>query len=207
MKKKQVRNLVLSLALVGAIGGGATLALLTAQSETVTNTFTVGKGLHDKDITLDEAPVDSTTGQKKDGPRVQENTYKDLEQGDVLDKDPSVTIAHTAADCYVFVQISNLIDSPYYSATIKDCWKPVEEKENVYVYSDANGPKVVSGGLTTTAGNVFDGLTIKDDAPLYTVNDGVVSQVELPKIIVKACAVQATNSDYEKDVLPNVTFK
>ena len=108
MKRNKVAKLMVVAALVGAIGIGGSLALLTARSEAVTNTFTVGKGLHDTDITLDEAQVNEN-GEEIDGAeRVQKNTYQNLEQGDGLDKDPTVTIKDTAADCYVFVLVDGL---------------------------------------------------------------------------------------------------
>ena len=44
MKKKNVLMTALSLTLVGVIAAGSTLAYLTSQSDTLTNTFTVGEG-------------------------------------------------------------------------------------------------------------------------------------------------------------------
>ncbi len=108
MKRNKVAKLMVVAALVGAIGIGGSLALLTARSEAVTNTFTVGKGLHDTDITLDEAQVNENGEEIDRAERVQKNTYQNLEQGDGLDKDPTVTIKDTAADCYVFVLVDGL---------------------------------------------------------------------------------------------------
>ena len=42
MKKKKIAALITSLALVGVVVVGGTLAYLTAQTETVENVFTVG---------------------------------------------------------------------------------------------------------------------------------------------------------------------
>ena len=237
MKKTQLAKLGLTLGLVGAVGVGGTMALLSAQSETVTNTFTVGKGLHDSDITLNEAKVDSETGKEIVGAeRVQTNEYKNLEQGVELDKDPTVSIKNTAADCYVFVKIDGLKDSngtdpsKYYDVTIDKNWiaattkglsglteeekKDLEAKlKNVYVY-DKNQDgvitkegDVVSGGLSDNAGLVFNGVTIKKDAPLYTQENPNAEWVRatLPEIVVKACAVQAKNVEYV-DALKAVKF-
>ncbi len=286
MKKRQLATLGLTLGLVGAVGVGGTMALLSAQSETVTNTFTVGKGLHDSDITLNEAKVDSETGKEIVGAeRVQTNEYKNLEQGVELDKDPTVSIKNTAADCYVFVKIDGLKDSngtdpsKYYDVTIDKNWiaattkglsglteeekKDLEAKlKNVYVYDknqdgvitkegdvvsgglsattkglsglteeekkdleaklknvyvyDKNQDgvitkegDVVSGGLSGNAGLVFNGVTIKKDAPLYTYNDKnkTWEKADLPQIVVKACAVQANNVNGYTDALKAVTFE
>lgn len=239
MKKRQLATLGLTLGLVGAVGVGGTMALLSAKSETVTNTFTVGKGLHDSDITLNEAKVDPETGEEIVGDgaeRVQTNEYKNLEQGVELDKDPTVYIKNTAADCYVFVKIDGLKDSngtdpsKYYDVTIDKNWiaattkglsglteeekKDLEAKlKNVYVY-DKNQDgvitkegDVVSGGLSDNAGLVFNGVTIKKDAPLYTQENPNAEWVRatLPEIVVKACAVQAKNVEYV-DALKAVKF-
>ena len=44
MKRKNIVAMVTSLALVGVVAVGGTLALLTAQTNNVVNTFAVGKG-------------------------------------------------------------------------------------------------------------------------------------------------------------------
>ena len=160
MKKKQIAKLAVTLGLVGAVGVGGTLAALTAQSKAVTNTFTVGKGLHNTDIKLDEAPVDPNTGKETSGPRVQNNTYSNLEQGAELDKDPTVTIESTAADCYVFVEITGL-DTRYYDVEIDENWVQTAPGSNVYAYRNndtSTEGTVVRGGLQEGAGLVFDGV-------------------------------------------------
>lgn len=63
MTKKRFGTMAACLALVGAVAVGGTLALLSAQSNDVTNTFTVGKGYDqtdedDLDFYLDEAVVE-----------------------------------------------------------------------------------------------------------------------------------------------------
>lgn len=101
MKRKNMISMVTSLALVGVVAVGGTLALLSTTSNNVTNTFTVGEGYNDDrpDLKLDEAPVikDTTAGNvggyiETTGDRVQENTYADLVAGTTLDKDPQFTI-------------------------------------------------------------------------------------------------------------------
>lgn len=59
MKRKNMATMVTCIALVGAVAVGGTLALLSQGSNTVTNTFTVGKGYNQDtpDLSLDEAPV------------------------------------------------------------------------------------------------------------------------------------------------------
>ena len=67
MKKKNVLMTALSLTLVGVIATGSTLAYLTSQSDTLTNTFTVGEGYgteEDPGFYLDEtaAKVEEVEG-------------------------------------------------------------------------------------------------------------------------------------------------
>lgn len=82
-KKTMAILLALTLFVGGAIGG--TIAWLTSNTGTVTNTFTVG----DIEITLAE-----TTG----------NQY-DFVPGDTLTKDPKVTVTGGSEACYVFIKV------------------------------------------------------------------------------------------------------
>lgn len=179
MKRNKVAKLMVVAALVGAIGIGGSLALLTARSEAVTNTFTVGKGLHDTDITLDEAQVNEN-GEEIDGAeRVQKNTYQNLEQGDGLrNKDPTVTIKDTAADCYVFVLVDGLKkNTSIYDVDIEKSWMKVEripkeiqdqvpDTADLYVYkADQSTPTVVRGGLTAEKELFLTELRLKMTQP------------------------------------------
>lgn len=77
--------LVLALALIVGVAGGATFAWLTATSDTVTNTFTYG------DINIDLA---ETTG----------NDYKIIPGVDIK-KDPKVTVKAESEACWLFVKV------------------------------------------------------------------------------------------------------
>lgn len=77
--------LVLALALIVGVAGGATFAWLTATSDTVTNTFTYG----DINITLGE-----TTG----------SDYKIIPGVDI-EKDPLVTVEAGSEACWLFVKV------------------------------------------------------------------------------------------------------
>lgn len=215
MKRNKVVKLMAVVALVGAVGVGGSLALLQAQSETVTNTFVVGKGLHENDINLDEAEVNPETGVAVNPEkRVTTNTYKNLEQGIHVDKDPTVTIDTEAANCYVFALVDGIKDSPYYDVTIDSNWIKADRTDlnsgnkQLYVYStDGKTPAVVAGGLSGESGLVFNGVKIKDDAPLYVENGESedFEKANLPQIVVKACAVQSTGIDYQ-EALSKVKF-
>lgn len=155
MKRKKVAKLMAVVALVGAVGAGGSLALLTAQSGTVTNTFVVGKGLVDADLTLDEAAMQNTTteGSKnavsrvenvgKDGyeyapikgegaGRVTQNEYTGLQPGDDIFKDPTVHMAAQSAESYLFINVKGVdnlaskgVSIDDFNNMLGDIWKKV----------------------------------------------------------------------------------
>ena len=96
--------LVLALALIVGVAGGATFAWLTAKSDTVVNTFTYG----DINITLEE-----TTG----------SDYKIIPGVDI-GKDPKVTVKAGSEACWLFVKVEEegtfVADKVTYS--IADGW-------------------------------------------------------------------------------------
>lgn len=77
--------LVLALALIVGVAGGATFAWLTATSDTVTNTFTYG------DISIE---LKETTG----------DSYKIIPGVDI-EKDPLVTVKAGSEACWLFVKV------------------------------------------------------------------------------------------------------
>lgn len=94
-----------------------TLAYLTATTNDVKNTFTVGNVKFDKDLNkgLDEAktnengePVDDEENKidKESAPRVTKNKYK-LVPGHTYTKDPTIHLDETSEDCYLFVKVVN----------------------------------------------------------------------------------------------------
>lgn len=110
---KKTRKILLMAAcaiLLVCISVGATVAYLTS-TDTVTNTFTVGK----VKITLDEAKVNAD-GKPVDkagnvvalanAPRVKENSYK-LMPGHTYTKDPTIHVANDSEPCYLFVKVEN----------------------------------------------------------------------------------------------------
>lgn len=115
MTKKRIATLATCIALVGAVAVGGTLALLSTQSNSVTNTFTVGSGYNDDkqdpDLKLDEAVVVPVTKgdnigdivENPDGSRTpttgdQTQKYPQLIEGSMIAKDPRF---HIDEDCKV----------------------------------------------------------------------------------------------------------
>lgn len=111
MKKRQLAKLGLTVGLVGAVGVGGTLAILSQQSNTVTNTFAVGAGIKAEDVVLDETDLQGKAldADMSDTQRTQRgNDYIDLQPGMKLTKDPQVHVSAEAADSYVFAKLENV---------------------------------------------------------------------------------------------------
>ena len=114
-----IRPIVLLLTVALLIGGtiGGTLAWLTATTQDVTNTFTVG----DVAITLKESPikwevVDNVETGKFDYEQPKEgvnNTYK-LIPGTTYKKDPVVEVNAESENCYLFVKATEINDPGRY---------------------------------------------------------------------------------------------
>ena len=139
-KLKKAALLLCSAVLLVCISIGATVAYLTS-TDTVTNTFTVGNVA----ITMDEADVktDGTYEYKEDGvtlaDRTDKNTYH-LLPGHTYIKDPTIHVASTSEDCWLFVKVENGIvaieDATNNIATQMAAkgWTAVSEGSNVFAY-------------------------------------------------------------------------
>ena len=92
-RKALLLNLCAVLLVAASVLG--TMAYLTS-TDTVTNTFTVGK----VEIKLDETDVTNSTG-----PRVQANSYK-LMPGTTYTKDPTVTVLNGSEESYVRMKVT-----------------------------------------------------------------------------------------------------
>ena len=98
--KKRTLALILALVLVFGAAVGGTIAYLTS-TDTVTNTFTVGK----VEITLDEAKVDEYGKAVTPAERVETNNYK-LIPGHNYTKDPTVTVLKGSESSYIKMTVT-----------------------------------------------------------------------------------------------------
>lgn len=201
MKRKKVVKLMAVVALIGAVGVGGSLALLTATSNSVTNTFAVGDGYvgGDQAVYIDETKVTDnvpspTAERTKTG-----NKYTNIQEGDKLTKDPMVHISEGSVESYVFVKITGL-------DTLKDAgvavnwdtthWVKVDQEETsantVYFYSDdGENPVIVNPkDEEWDSEPLFTKLDF-DNADLFE----DTGKITLDNIVVKACAVQATTTE------------
>ncbi len=143
--------LVLALALIVGVAGGATFAWLTAKSDTVVNTFTYG----DINITLEEK-----TG----------SDYKIIPGVDIK-KDPLVTVLAKSEACWLFVKVEEegtfVADKVTYS--IADGWTKGDGTNipaNVYyrevAANDANQEFPVLKDNKITVSDTLTKIDIKD---------------------------------------------
>lgn len=206
MKKKSLATMVLALSLVGVVGVGATFAYLTSGPKSVTNTFTVGSGYADQALNLDEAKVthnDDGTFSADEADRVQENTYDNLQPGNVLPKDPTVSLKAGSTKSYVFVSFTNvdeLVDKLGDGTAVDgwnvDGWTKLDVADDGIVADSKDGVYYqvvdVSDAAADFTHEFFTSITIDGN------NNDVVKATDIPQILGKAAAVQFSTLSVEK---------
>ncbi len=185
MKKQKIATVVTCCALVGAIAVGGTLALLSAPTSTLKNTFTVGEGYpgtgDDSALKLKEnavVMVDDTnsaiyekynfgdyakTGEVKVASSLKEegNTYKSVIAGAHLDKNPWFTLEAKSPASWIIAKVDGVTKVKNAGITIDNVTAdPLGGWYKVEV-SEANG-KVTNVEIAGTAAT-----TIEDGYYLY----------------------------------------
>lgn len=172
MNKKKMAMSITSLALVGAVAIGGTLAYLSDQSNQVTNTFNVGTGYTEDDeghqgLWLDEKDWDGKDEEGNPTERTETgNTYEDLLPGSVVDKDPTFHLTADSIDSYVFAEITGLdalLDKGFF---VSD--------DELDPTTNPDGNKLNDGWLKVSTGDGFDGLYVYVGEPGTTVDDADV---------------------------------
>lgn len=163
MKKKI--TLLLSLALAVAIGIGGTLAWLTAKTDAVTNTFTVGN----INIALEETTTD----------------YK-MVPGKPIDKDPKVTVEAGSEACWLFVKIeeSANLDS-FIDYAIADGWTALTGVDGVYYREVAATADDMPFSVLAN-----DQVTVKDTVTKAMMDEITAQTASAPTLTFTAYAVQ-----------------
>ena len=166
------KTLVLALAVMLIVGAtiGGTVAWLTAQTPSVTNTFTVG----DINIELTES----------------ENLNLKMVPGNTITKDPKVTVKAGSEACWLFVKVeesANLKD--FITYTVDSGWTPLTGVAGVY-YRE----------VAATAADSFDVLTgnqvsVKTDVTKQMMNALKAEGATQPTLTFTAYAVQKDNID------------
>ncbi|MBQ3588519.1 MAG: hypothetical protein II977_08105 [Oscillospiraceae bacterium] len=197
MKKRTVALLMAVVMLFGAAVGG-TIAWLTADSNEVNNTFTVG----DINITLDETDIENPTG-----PRNTENEYK-MVPGKKYMKDPIVHVEAGSEPCYVFVRLTEKNNAygndKVIQYTINSDWTLVTTEANgdkIYVYGTLAAPTVVNAlnltapatADTTSVFAITEGTTITVNPAVTKAELTAMEDGTKPTLDFIAYAIQADN--------------
>lgn len=200
MKKKTLAIVLAITAIVGLTIGG-TLAWLTDKTQDVTNTFTVGN----IDITLTETDADEDAD-------ADNNSYK-MVPGNVISKDPTVTVKAGSETCWLFVKVEetggnvivNGVDKTFddfITYSVNEKWTRLETTNETSVYY-----REVDDLTTATEDAVFSviGYSKEDNtwvADSVLVNTTVTKEMMdaleadgavLPKLVFTAYAVQKDN--------------
>jgi predicted ribosomally synthesized peptide with SipW-like signal peptide len=162
---KKIITLVLSLTMAVAIGVGGTLAWLTAETNAVKNTFTVGN----IDIKLDEVAKD----------------FK-MVPGAKIEKDPKVTVEPGSEDCWLFVKVeksTNLDAFMKYSPA--EGWTALDNVPGVYYREVKNSDTIRS--FDVLANNQVEVLGTVTKADMDTIKNDPSTA---PTLTFTAYAVQ-----------------
>lgn len=188
---KKTLTIVMAMVLVAAVAVTGTLAYMSTQSETVTNTFTFGN----MTITLDESKVGNDgkiipEGEEGAG-RTDKNDYKVI-PGATVDKDPTVHVEASSEKCYVYVSVQNNIvigTDTVASYELGAGWTKIGEDTAthtiVYKYNDVVDASSGRQNLTP----VFEKVTF-DGAKITHEN---IDQITNKTIVINAYAHQSEN--------------
>ena len=221
MNKKKLVKLGASLALVGVVGVGATLAYLQTEVQDLSNTFVLGNGYPTDEIALvlDEkyngtgevpevSPVDNSIDRTMEG-----NTYN-VYPGSEAEKDPRVSLYDTSPDSYIFVGIKG-VDAmgSHVDVNVNDngtnYWSKVSETgtvDGIYVYASASSEAENHAAVVETTGQssyqtltpkLFDKVTI-DSAITNAEVSALKTLWENNPIEIYAVAVQADDITYSE---------
>lgn len=186
MKKKTLALvLALTLVVVGVVSG--TLAWLTAESDTVVNTFTTS----DIEVKLEETKGTSVTGGKE---------FKMI-PGYELEKDPKAWVVAGSEDCYLFVKLdwanntytSGETTKSYLTWTIADGWDLVPGETNVYYRTVTSEQMSADNGANNAFPVLKDNkVTVSGDITKEQMN--ALTDANLPKLTITAYASQLYKS-------------
>ena len=199
MRKQKLATMVTCLALVGAVTIGGTLALLTANSNTVTNTFTVGNGYSSLALTLDEAPVSQvTSGASNYGgyaattdSRVEANSYTQLVKGTTLAKDPTFHLAAEQPTSWVVAKITGMNASLPCTGIAADCnWYKIDAAAGTY--TKVTAASQITDGYYVYGAQVAAGASTQALFTQLSVNELPASSTT--PVVVSGVAVEALTS-------------
>ncbi len=201
MKNKKVLSMIAALGLVAVVGIGGTLAYFNDRTENLTNTFTMAEQGIEMELWESSVMADGEGGyrQNERGPKVVAGTdegisYKDLQPGADVYKDPTITIKANSVDCYVYASITTKNDAKN-TFTVNSAWSEITKASTDN--EDGTTTRYYVYGTEQTPTEVKQNTADQDLTPLFT-NVDIAADVtnvkeELGDIVIKSSAVQASN--------------
>ena len=200
--KKKTLTIAIALVLVVALAVGATYAYLKAQTEAVTNTFTVGK-LFDNGgaLTLKEheQTYDAATGTYTAGDWQEHGQNYMVQPGLNIPKDPTVKLEKLSVDtsAYVFIGVAGASADNFTWSVDGSVWTELKDASDNDVKKIVNGVEytiytLASGKVTAAADKQDFSYNVLTNNTITVGNDFAVTDASSLKIDVIAYACQAT---------------
>lgn len=179
MKKKNLITTVASVALVGVIAVGSTLAYLSATDGKLTNSFDFVAG----GISIDLWEYNGTQDLGKGTSDPVEYTYNNVVAGQKLTKDVNADVK-TSVDAYVFIKLQETGDGAglLESAVVKDGWIKYEQTPGVAGVYYRTVDVTTQGTEQEFTLDIFDEVTVPT-----TVSEADAS---LKNIVISTAAIQ-----------------
>lgn len=202
--KKKTLTIAIALVLVVALAVGATYALLTAKTDTVTNTFVVGKIKDDGTVfSLKEHDI---AGQKANGEYILKtgdadddyttsNTYGAVVPGVNIPKDPTVKVDKLAGDAYLYVVVDNQLGAGL-TYTIDSKWTAIGTKDNKTLYAYNAGEKLTPNSPAISQ-NILkdDQIVVSSEKEVAVGNSTLTFNAYLVQAVGTADAAAAWNAN------------
>lgn len=225
MQKRKLFTLLSATALIAAVGVGSTMAYLSDKSNTLTNEFVmtsvgINMNLQEHDVMRSKSTgayirmdgienVDPEhgfgdfTGKDEVVGGNSGIEYKDLQPGEVVPKDPYVSIQRGSVPCYIVVKV-DMDNTNLEILDISDNWKPLTDiydsdttdGVSYYIYSEDGEPAIVDHKkneevIYLELPPVFEHVKVSENIKDHNTT--------LDDIIVQAAAVQANWLDEDLD--------
>lgn len=205
----KVMTLVLAFVLVVGASVAGTLAWLTAQTPTVTNTFTSAELFSDNgSFTLWEHKAEDTDGDGvytlDNSTEVTSNSYNIL-PGVNIPKDPTVDVVGLEEHAYLYIKVTSTLPTGLTYTIDSANWTALSGYDGVYVYSGSNAEnnivKATNAAPETFEATILTGNQIMVADNYFGTSDGITLSFD-------AYMVQATgNGDSAADAWANTYGK
>ena len=205
----KVMSLVLAFVLVVGASVAGTLAWLTAQTPTVTNTFTSAELFSDNgSFTLWEHKAEDDDGDGvytlDNSTEVKSNSYSIL-PGVNIPKDPTVDVVGLEEHAYLYIKVTSTLPTGLTYSIDSANWTALSDYDGVYVYSGSNAENNIIKA-TNAAQKNFEATILTDNQIVVANNySGTSDDITLS---FEAYMVQATgNGDNAVDAWANTYGK